>query len=38
MMSVEKIKLGAKFKVDLTDADEATISEYAIYSRSIGGL
>jgi hypothetical protein len=27
MMPVEKIKLTAKFKVDLTDADEAAISE-----------
>jgi hypothetical protein len=27
MMPVEEIRLTAKFKVDLTDADEATISE-----------
>ena len=42
MMSVEKIKLGAKFKVDLTDADEATISEirhlFAEYRRIVNEL
>jgi hypothetical protein len=42
MMSVKKIKLGAKFKVDLTDADEATISEirhlFAEYRRIVNEL
>jgi putative transposase len=42
MMLVEKIKLGAKFKVGLTDVDEATISEihhlFAEYRRIVNEL
>ena len=37
MMPVEEIRLTAKFKVDFTDADEATISEiYRLFKEYRG--
>jgi hypothetical protein len=37
MMPVEKIKLTARFKVNLVDVDEAAISKITACSRSIRG-